>query len=90
MKEKLKLLLVNHKDKVEHVALGILSLVLATIGLHVYSNYGLGWASAYITTTIGVLYELQQKYRKEGEVSVADAVATALPGWLVLLWTKVF
>lgn len=33
--------------------------------------------------------QVQQWYRKEGYPSVYDALATSLPGWLMLLWTKI-
>jgi hypothetical protein len=36
---------------------------------------------AYTTTAVGILYEVQQLYRGEGQVDVWDAIATAAPGW---------
>lgn len=77
------------RDKLQHFALGALAIACAALALLIYRLYGLGPTLAYTTTAVGVLYELQQWYRKEGQPDPYDALATALPGWLawgVLHW----
>lgn len=70
------------RDKLEHIALGVLSIGCALLALTIFKHIGLGACLAYTTTAVGVLYEAQQWYRREGYPSVLDAVATAAPGWL--------
>ena len=70
------------KDKLLHVALGVLAVVCALGALAIYERHGLGLTLAYTTTMVGCLYEVQQWYRKEGQPDLLDAVATALPGWV--------
>jgi len=71
-----------YNDKFLHIILGCIALVCAFIGLQVHQHVGLGPALAYATTTVGVLYEIQQGIRKEGMPDLFDALATASPGWL--------
>lgn len=70
------------RDKLLHVALGVLALACAYVALWVHSLFGLGACLAYTTTIVGVLYEVQQWYRREGVVDPFDALATAAPGWV--------
>jgi hypothetical protein len=75
------------RDKLLHVALGVLAIACALIALTIHAWFGLGPTLAYTTTVVGLLYEVQQKYRGEGTVDIWDAVATAAPGfvaWAVL------
>lgn len=73
------------KDKLLHLALGVLAVACAVGALTVYALFGLGPCLAYTSTTVGVLYELQQAYRKEGQPDPWDALCTALPGFVA--WT---
>jgi uncharacterized membrane protein YjjP (DUF1212 family) len=66
--------LFNQPDKRKHflmcVAASLMGLLIAFL-----STYGY-WISALITgTTLAVGYELLQKYRKESEPSIMDALA---------------
>lgn len=70
------------RDKLLHVLLGLLALACALLALWIYERFGLGPTMAYTATAVGVLYEVQQKVRGEGQVEVLDAVYTAAPGWL--------
>jgi hypothetical protein len=70
------------KDKLLHLALGGLSIVCVMAALAIYNNFGLGACFAFTTTAVGVLYEIQQWYRKEGQPDIYDALATAVPGWV--------
>ena len=70
------------KDKLQHFALGVLSIACAVVALAINKVWGFGPTLAYTTTAVGVLYEFQQWYRHEGQPDPLDAAATALPGWL--------
>lgn len=70
------------RDKVLHLALGAIAVACALPGLRVLDTWGVGALLAYASTAVGVLYEGQQKFRGEGQVELADAAATALPGWV--------
>ena len=70
------------RDKLLHIALGVLAIACALLALVVYERFGLGPTLAYTTTAVGVLYEVQQWYRREGVVDPLDALATAAPGWV--------
>lgn len=70
------------RDKLLHLALGAIAVVCALAGLWVLDTWGVGALLAYTSTAVGVLYEGQQWVRKEGQVELADAAATALPGWV--------
>ena len=72
-----------HRDKLLHIALGVLSIGCALAALMIHALFGLGPCLAYTTTAVGVLYEVQQWYRKEGQPDLWDALATAAPGWVV-------
>ncbi len=69
------------KDKLLHLAMGV-SAVVVTLLAFWLSQWRLGAPLALMSTALGVFYELQQWYRKEGQPGVYDAVATALPGWV--------
>ena len=70
------------RDKLLHVGLGVLAIACAYVALWINSLFGLGACLAYTTTAVGVLYEVQQWYRKEGQPDVLDAAATAAPGFV--------
>jgi len=70
------------RDKILHLALGVIALACAGIALLVYEQYGIGPCLAFTTTIVGVGYEVQQQIRKEGEPDAMDAIATAIPGWI--------
>lgn len=70
------------RDKLLHFALGVLSIACALGALTIHAWFGLGACLAYTTTAVGVLYEVQQWYRKEGQPDIYDALATAAPGWV--------
>ncbi len=78
------------KDKALHLALGVLAIACALGALTIHAWFGLGACLAYTTTAVGVLYEVQQWYRKEGQVDPWDAIATAAPGWLAWLALEIF
>lgn len=69
------------RDKLLHIALGVLAFACALLVLVVYERFGLGPTLAYTTTAAGILYVVQQAYRKEGQPDPWDAAATAAPGW---------
>lgn len=71
-----------HRDKLLHVGLGVLAIACAYVALWVNSLFGLGACLAYTTTAVGVLYEVQQWYRREGQVEALDAIYTAAPGFV--------
>ena len=70
------------RDKLLHIALGLLALACALLALAIFQRFGLGATLAYTTTAVGVLYEVQQWYRREGQVEVLDAIYTAAPGFV--------
>lgn len=70
------------RDKLLHIGLGLIALPCAYVALWVNSLLGLGACLAYTTTVVGILYEVNQWIRKEGQPDLLDAVATALPGWV--------
>jgi hypothetical protein len=70
------------KDKALHLALGVLAIACALGALTIHAWFGLGACLAYTTTVVGVLYEVQQWYRKEGQPDLLDAIATAAPGFV--------
>ena len=70
------------RDKLLHIALGVLAIACALLALVVYERFGLGPTLAYVTTIVGVGYEVQQRIRGEGQVEALDALATAAPGWV--------
>lgn len=76
------------RDKLMHLAFGAGTVVGTVALLFLARQYGAGPAMAFASTVVGVGYELVQRLRKEGEPSVADALATAAPGWLAwgVLW----
>lgn len=73
-------------DKVQHLGMGLATIVAVLLINYVYQHYGWGPALALSTTLMGLGYEAQQWYRKEGEPSLKDAAATALPGVIALLF----
>lgn len=70
------------RDKILHIGLGLIWLAVTLIGYWLLQGYGLGAMLAWGTTAYGVLYEVQQWVRKEGQVEALDALATAAPGWV--------
>ena len=72
----------TQRDKLLHIALGVLSIGCALAALMIHAFFGLGPCLAYTTTAVGILYEVQQWYRKEGQPDPWDAVATAAPGFV--------
>ena len=78
------------RDKLLHLALGVLWLCATAVNLLVFTLFGLGPALAYGTTVYAILYELNQWYRKEGQPDPLDALATALPGWVAWALLEAF
>ena len=70
------------RDKILHLALGLIALLAAMTAIWLHSIAGLGPTLAYATTVVGVGYEVQQRIRGEGQVEALDALATAAPGWI--------
>ena len=70
------------KDKLLHIGLGIVWLAAAFLSLGVLRLFGPGAFLAYHTTVFGLLYEVNQAIRHEGQPDLLDAVATAAPGWV--------
>lgn len=70
------------RDKLLHIGLGLIALPCAYVALWVNSLLGLGACLAYTTTVVGILYEVQQWYRQEGQPDLWDAFCTALPGFV--------
>ena len=70
------------RDKLLHLILGCLAAAVGYGCIVVHSVFGLGAMLAYVTTVVGIGYELQQRIRKEGQPDALDALATAAPGWL--------
>lgn len=70
------------RDKLLHLALGLIALLAAMPALWLHSIAGLGPTLACVTTVVGVGYEVQQRIRGEGQVEALDAVCTAAPGWV--------
>lgn len=70
------------RDKLLHLALGVLAIGCAILALAIYADFGLGPCLAFTTATVGILYEVQQWYRKEGQPDPWDALATAAPGFV--------
>jgi hypothetical protein len=78
-------------DKLQHLIMGVFAALFTVLLVLIARKYGVGPAMAAASTTVGIGFELMQKYRKQGEPSVKDAAATALPGWAawgVLALTK--
>lgn len=76
------------KDKLQHIALGVIWLGVTLVGLWLYSSLGLGIACAWGTTAYAVLYEINQWYRKEGQPDLLDAICTAAPGFVFwIIWS---
>lgn len=69
------------RDKMLHFGLGCLS-VAAAVLVAVVWKYSPGFAMALAAAAMGAGYEWQQKFRGEGEISIADAAFTAAPGLL--------
>lgn len=70
------------RDKILHLALGLIALLAAMTAIWLHSIAGLGPTLAYVTTVVGVGYEVQQRICGEGQVEALDALATAAPGWV--------
>lgn len=70
------------RDKLLHIALGVLAIACALLALAIFQRFGLGACLAYTSTAVGILYEVQQAFRREGQPDPWDAAATAAPGWI--------
>lgn len=70
------------KDKLLHIGLGIIWLAASTVSFWVLALFGMGPFFAYNTTVYGMLYEVNQAVRGDGEPDLWDAAATALPGFV--------
>lgn len=68
------------RDKVMHVIMGVGAVAITLLAVWL-AQWQLGAALALVSTAFGMFYEAQQWYRKEGQVDVWDAIATAAPGW---------
>jgi hypothetical protein len=68
------------RDKVLHVIMGVGAVAITLLAVWL-AQWQLGAALALVSTAFGIFYEAQQWYRKEGQVDVLDAIATAAPGW---------
>lgn len=77
------------RDKLLHVAMGVLCAGAMVVALWLFAAFGLGPALAFATTAFGFAYEAQQWYRGEGAVELADALCTAAPGWLAWIVLEV-
>jgi hypothetical protein len=73
-------------DKKIHFLFGTLTVAFSLIFLAIDHSFGAGLAIFFATSSVGALYEVQQKIRGEGEPSIADAVATAAPGAIYFLF----
>jgi hypothetical protein len=73
------------RDKALHLAFGGVVVLAASLIVAISNAFGPGPAAAAATTMVGVVYELQQLIRREGEPSWPDALTTAAPGWLFWL-----
>jgi VanZ family protein len=72
------------RDKLLHIVMGVGAVAITLLAVWL-AQWRLGAAVALVTTTFGIFYEVQQWYRKEGQVDPWDAIATAAPGWLAWL-----
>jgi hypothetical protein len=78
------------RDKLMHVYMGVAACVVLTV-VH-YVSFGLGLLIG--CAAFGIFYEVQQWYRKEGQVEIMDALATASPGIVAFIaleaikWTR--
>lgn len=73
------------RDKVFHIGGGALSAAAVIVLVEVAWHFGIPWAALAGAALVGIGYEAQQMIRKEGTVSVADALATAAGGAVVAL-----
>lgn len=69
------------RDKILHLVMGAAAVIVTVLVIEL-AKISLGGALAFMTTAFGAFYEFQQWYRKEGQVEVLDAVATAAPGFV--------
>jgi hypothetical protein len=72
------------RDKLQHLAAGLITVLAMAALLYMARHFGLFATIAAATTLMGGGIELYQWVRKEGQVELADALCTAAPGWL--LW----
>ena len=78
------------KDKLMHIGMGLAACAVLSV-VH-YVSLGLGLLIG--CAALGVFYEVQQWYRKEGQSDAMDALATASPGIVafialeVITWTR--
>jgi len=78
------------KDKQMHILMGIGACAVLVVVHHVSLGLGLLIGCA----ALGIFYEVQQWYRKDGQHDALDALATASPGIVafialeVVKWTR--
>lgn len=72
-------------DKLKHVVAGAAAVLFTLAALWLGQRVSVGAALAFASTSLGIGYELLQRYRREGQPEVLDAVATAAPGWVAWL-----
>ena len=78
------------KDKQLHILMGIGACAVLVVVHLVPLSFGLLIGCA----ALGIFYEVQQWYRKEGQVDAMDALATASPGIIACIaleaikWTR--
>ena len=77
------------KDKALHVAMGAAAVIVMLLALEL-AAWRAGAALALASTSLGVFYEFQQWWRKEGQVELLDAAATAAPGFVAWLALELF
>lgn len=73
------------KDKLLHLAMGAVAGVITIVLVLLAVNVGLPAAIVAAGAAVGIGYEAQQHYRKEGTVEVADALATTAGAALVAI-----
>lgn len=71
------------RDKALHAVGGALASIAVIVLVNVASWVGIGWACLLGSVLVGIGYEAQQYLRKDGTVSMHDALATAAGGALV-------
>ena len=77
------------RDKLLHIGMGVGAVAITMLVIEL-ARYNLGAALALMTTAFGAFYEFQQWWRKEGQVELLDAAATAAPGFVAWLALELF
>lgn len=70
------------KDKRQHFGFALLAVPAVWLLVWLANNVGMWAAFGAATTMIGFGFEGIQKFRKEGEPSLADALWTSAAGWV--------